>query len=269
VSVVVLLAYVIASPALANDAHDSSVELGAGGIVLTKATSVSVDSEDIWISRTRVRVSYVFTNVGSKDVTAELAFPVPRLPICTEASASACNERLRIDEGDNPMHFNLTVDGKPKAFETTKQTQMYEWGVGSVSLVYHWEQLFPKGRSVRVQHEYIPAAGRGYTDADGHTKGKFEHEMSTTYCVGPKLLRELTSDELRYSTVKYILLTGVNWMFPVKTFKVTIAKQDPADKVSFCIPDARKVSPTTFEVVRHDFTPTASLNILFIPATNE
>ena len=79
----------------------------------------------------------------------------------------------------------------------------------------------------------------------------------------------LSNGSTSYWTVHYILTTGANWKGPIKNFKLTIAKHVPADKVSVCIPDTRKVSPTTFEVVRHDFVPKEDLNILFIPATND
>ena len=126
-------------------ANDSSAELGAGGIVFTKSTDVSMDSEDLSISKTRVRVSYVFTNSGPDDVKTEVAFPVPPLPICDDAHDDTCTSiEMRVVDGDNPMQFKLTVDGKPKAFETAKQREMKD-GVGTVSITYHWEQVFPKG----------------------------------------------------------------------------------------------------------------------------
>lgn len=250
--------------------NDSTAELGAGGIVFTKSTDVSMDSEDLWISEDRVRVSYVFTNSGPADVKAEVAFPLPPLPICDERHDDICSStEMTIVEGDNPMRFRLKVDGKPKDFRTTKQKSEMKNGVGTVSITYHWEQVFPKGQSVRIEHEYVPVVGGSFTDNTGMTKGKFEHEMSTTYCVGPRLMRVLTSHEVGYSTVKYILTTGANWKGPIKTFKLAIAKHVPADKVSVCISDTRKVSPTTFEVVRHDFVPKEDSNILFIPATND
>ena len=263
---VVVLLGLAASSARAND---SSVELGAGGIVFTKSTDVSMDSEDLWISKTRVRVSYVFTNSGPDDVKIEVAFPLPAIPICDDDNADECqSDNLRIGSGENAVQFKLTVDGKPKAFKTTKQREM-KAGRGTLSITHHWEQVFPKGSSVRIAHEYVPIAGGTFTDTDGTTKGKFQHEMSTTYCVGPKLMHVLTSQEVSYWTVHYILTTGANWKGPIKNFKLTIAKHAPADKVSVCIPDTRKVTPLTFEVVRHDFVPTEDLKILFIPATND
>lgn len=253
-------------PERAARANDSSALLGAGGIVLTVSKDVSMDSEELWISRTLVRVQYVFTNSGPADVKTEVAFPVPGIPVCDDPDDGACEQDIQIERGDNPMRFKLTVDGKTTPFKTDRRREMKK-GVGKLWITHHWEQVFPKGRSVRIAHEYVPVAGSTFTDTSKATNGAFEREMAGDYCVGPKLMRTLTAREQVYWVVHYILTTGANWKGPIKSFKLTIAKDAPGDKVSVCIPDTRRVSPTTFEVVRRDFVPTSDLKILFVPAT--
>lgn len=83
----------------------------------------------------------------------------------------------------------------------------------------------------------------------------------------PTIPRRCSKQEHYARTVHYILTTGANWKGPIKSFKLTIAKESPNDKVSVCLPDTRKATPTTFEVVRKDFLPTQDLKILFIPST--
>lgn len=55
-------------------ANDSSALLEAGGIVLTTSADVTMESEDLTIGRTRVRVSYVFRNTGTKEVRTRVGF---------------------------------------------------------------------------------------------------------------------------------------------------------------------------------------------------
>src|SRR4051812_3903163 len=62
------------SPAWAND---TSAELAAGGLVLTRSDSIEMRSEDLYISEKAVRVRYVFANTSGKDVTVRVAFPMP------------------------------------------------------------------------------------------------------------------------------------------------------------------------------------------------
>ena len=66
----------VAAPAFAND---STAELGAGGLILSRNDVVSMDSEDLFISRDKVTVDYVFRNTSDKDVSTVVAFPLPEI----------------------------------------------------------------------------------------------------------------------------------------------------------------------------------------------
>ena len=97
-------------------ANDSSALLAAGGIVLTTSSDVAMESEDLTIGRTRVRVSYVFRNKGTKEIRTRVAFPLPLIPFCADEDRGECKGDIQLGEGPNPMAFNLCVDGKPVAF---------------------------------------------------------------------------------------------------------------------------------------------------------
>lgn len=258
-SLTLLLTGVLASPRA--HANDSSALLEAGGIVFTVSKDVSMESEALWISRRLVRVAYVFKNTGPADVKTTVAFPVPGLPRCEDENDGECDGDIQIQAGDNPMAFKVRVDGREVAFKTKQKTKMSK-GVGTIWYTHHWEQVFPKDKPVRIEHEYVPIAGGFFTSSES----EFEKEMSDTYCVGPKLFKALSKQQHYVWAVHYILTTGANWKGPIKSFKLTIAKESPDDKVSVCLPDTRRTSPTTFEVVRENFTPTQDLKLLFINA---
>ena len=65
----------IAAPSFAND---SSAAIGLGGLELTHNDAISMDSEDLFLSRQLVTVKYRFTNSGAKDVETLVSFPLPR-----------------------------------------------------------------------------------------------------------------------------------------------------------------------------------------------
>jgi hypothetical protein len=243
-------------------ANDSSALLEAGGIVLTTSPDVTMESEDLMIGRRRVRVSYVFRNTGTKEVRTRVAFPVPPIPVCAEAGMGECEGDIQLSNGPNPMGFKLWVDGKPASFQTEEKTTMGMGGVGAKKITHHWEQLFPPQRAVAIVHEYTPVAGGFFTGSDDG----FKRQMAEKYCVGPKLQDALATPQQFIWAVHYILKTGANWKGPIGKFKLTIVKETPGDKVSVCLPDTRRVSPTTFEVTRSDFMPDKDLKILFIPA---
>jgi hypothetical protein len=90
-------------------ANDSTAELGAGGLVLTRNEDIEMRSEDLYISAEQVRVNYIFFNKASRDVTAHVAFPMP--------DVTSSDEPLSIptEEPENLLDFSTVVNGTPVA----------------------------------------------------------------------------------------------------------------------------------------------------------
>lgn len=101
-----LLACLAAAPAAANDSY---AVLGAGGLELRQTSAIAMESEDLYVSRSEVRVSYVFRNLTSADITAEVAFPFPELN-----ALEVTNRPFHAPvEADNFLDFRVWIDGKP------------------------------------------------------------------------------------------------------------------------------------------------------------
>ena len=75
---------------------------------------------------------------------------------------------------------------------------------------------------------------------------------------------EENTAQLRERRINYVLKTGVNWLGPVKDFKIVVDKGKPDRLVSFCLDNVKKISPTAFEIRMKDFTPDRDLKILLI-----
>jgi hypothetical protein len=95
-----------AAPALAND---STAELGTGGLILSRSDAVEMQGEDLFLSRDRVAVDYVFRNNSDKDVDTIVAFPMPDIEGNPNVIPSIPQEE------DNFLGFEVTVEGKPVA----------------------------------------------------------------------------------------------------------------------------------------------------------
>lgn len=95
-----------AGPALAND---SVAELGTGGLVLARSDTVSMASEDLYLSPEKVTVDYVFRNNSDKDVDTVVAFPLPDIEGNPDVIPSIPQE------ADNFLGFEVTVEDKPVA----------------------------------------------------------------------------------------------------------------------------------------------------------
>lgn len=88
-------------------ANDTTAELGAGGLVMSRTDAVVMQSEDLFISAKEVRVDYVFRNQTETDVNAVVAFPLPDL-----GGNPYENVALPDMAADNFLDFAVTVDGK-------------------------------------------------------------------------------------------------------------------------------------------------------------
>ncbi len=99
-----------AAPAHANDGFGG---LTATGLTFGQTDKVSMVSEDLRISPERIAVDYLFRNLTGSDVTGEVIFPLPPIPL-SDQLMSMWN--LPADLGrENLVDFTATVDGAPVA----------------------------------------------------------------------------------------------------------------------------------------------------------
>jgi hypothetical protein len=95
-------------------ANDTTAELAVGGLRLTQSDAISLDKEDLYISRDEVRVDYVFTNTTGKDVETLVAFPLP------EQGFPDGEDSVIYDLGKD-LEFKTLVDGKPVQYEVVTE----------------------------------------------------------------------------------------------------------------------------------------------------
>ncbi|KAF2991606.1 DUF4424 domain-containing protein [Methylocystis sp. MJC1] len=65
---------------LPSHANDTQAEIALGGLTLKHSDSIRMDSEDLYVSRDRVRVTYRFTNTSDQPIETLVAFPLPDIP---------------------------------------------------------------------------------------------------------------------------------------------------------------------------------------------
>ena len=112
----VLLPLALAAVPGAALANDSAAAVGLGGIELRQNGAVSMDYEDLYISKDEVRVTYRFTNRSARAVETVVSFPVPVL-----------SPDSGMFEGDiavpdyRALDFRTTVDGRPVKLGVTEQ----------------------------------------------------------------------------------------------------------------------------------------------------
>ena len=60
-------------------ANDSTGYIATGGVQYLKSNNISMHSEDLYISKDKIRVNYEFKNLSNKDITETVLFPLPAL----------------------------------------------------------------------------------------------------------------------------------------------------------------------------------------------
>jgi hypothetical protein len=169
----------------------------------------------------------------------------------------------------------IELSGEPG---TTRRHAAARW---TVKETWHWDQTFPVGRDLVVEHRYRPglggSAGTGLYGPNLR-ESEYERELIARYCVDDALLaaigRRAQANQdgwvnLGESWLSYILTTGANWRSPIGEFRLVVDKGDPSHLVSFCAEGVRRISPTQFEVRHRNWRPTRDLHVLFLHPLGE
>lgn len=148
------------------------------------------------------------------------------------------------------------------------------FAIWTLKSAYLWDAVFPAGEVVTVEHRYTPGLGGtvAATFMDEHYGEREQYREK--YCLEDNIIaavgRTLTSPDEPWSApysevwLTYILSTGANWADSIARFRLVVDKGSEANLVSFCGEDVKKIGPTTFEMVRHDFYPWQDIEVLFV-----
>jgi hypothetical protein len=301
----ILAALALGAPAAAND---STAEHAAGGLVLTRSADIDMVSEDLFVSAGEVRVRYVFRNRSPRDIRTVVAFPMPDRDLSKERDMDVAYpsgfqarvdgrpaknlevDRRAVRAGVDYSHLlashgllpnsggealnRLTGDERARLVklglaEADDRRLVPAW---TVKESWYWQQVFPAGRDLVVEHRYVPGTGGSVDSAlslPGFRTSPEGRAMIRDYCVDRAFLAAL--DRLRRRSaatpeqrIGYILTTGGNWRSPIGDFRLVVDKGAPGILVSFCGEGVRKISPTRFEVRRKNWRPDRDLNILIV-----
>lgn len=321
-----LIACLIPPPAQAND---SFARVGAGGLTLIKNQQVRMLEEVLEISTKSIRVNYRFLNESQHDIKATVAFPTPPqffartecegvpddyFDITVDGKVVRSKVELRAKMAGHDVTHALRLLGltdkqlfsrsracwdMPDVLDTLTRTQKTAinllakaWRADQrwdIVATYYWDQVFPAGREVKVQHQYDPHAGSIYVNPTSSspfditnvptasTVGTEEIRKLSEACVDEAIVSAIASrakevglgKSARWVTVsladvEYILGTGRNWKGPIGKFTLRI-KKDSADQiVSLCFPGKpKKIDPLTIEFSERNFTPQDKLIIYY------
>ena len=210
-----------------------------------------------------------------KDITSVLrsnGLAGERLTAPLWCSLEMVSAKVCLSESLNRRVPGVIDDGRP----------MYE-----IQETAWWEQTFPKGKTVMVDHTYQPKAGQIYgffrdavPDSEwlrpwkpGGGPGTDDPRVACMHeggqaAVAARVKRLVALNEGPVSVVlndvEYVLGTGRNWKGPIEKFLLRIKKQSPEQIISLCFPGkARRIDPLTIEFEATNFVPQDSLVVYF------
>lgn len=152
---------------------------------------------------------------------------------------------------------------KLRKYETASGDGLINETPWAAQIVYSWPQTFKAGAVTEVKHQYTPLVGGSmYFDASKSDQNAFY----SAYCIDDQFRRKMKKSGKDYPVhraLSYVLTTGANWAKPIGTFTLTIDRA-PNELVSLCWDKSlKKVGANRFRAVKHNFTPTRDLDIIF------
>jgi hypothetical protein len=143
---------------------------------------------------------------------------------------------------------------------------------------FWWQQKFPAGRTVVLEHSYQPITGQSFfTQYDLAGDPKQSSYWTANYCLDPatrstiaaRIGGKTASMEaggiMLAFTTDYILMSGNNWKGPIGHFHLTLDKLKADDILSLCWDgDLKKTGATTFEATRENFAPRSNIRLLVL-----
>jgi hypothetical protein len=146
--------------------------------------------------------------------------------------------------------------------------------VWTVRETWYWEQVFPAGRELSVEHRYRPGAGGSLGTGLASPALRESEEGRRTiagYCIDSaflaavdRIVQRQGAGYLSEHNVSYILTTGAGWASPIGEFRLVVDKGRPDNLVSFCGEGVRRISPTRFEMRRRNWRPDRDLHVLIL-----
>jgi hypothetical protein len=208
---------------------------------------------------------------------AELGIPVAADNIIVAASEA-------IDALLPEQRERLVAPGLVEAveYDSGQGMRRYFEPLWTIKETWHWEQVFPAGRDLVVEHDYVPGAGGAIGSALAFPEMRGEpgvREMIDEFCIDRAFLAAVdrmaargTEDRpalLGEQRIRYILTTGGNWASPIGDFRLVVDKGSPGNIVSFCGSGLTRLSPTRFEMRRRNWRPDRDLAVLIVQPHRE
>lgn len=290
----ILPALVLSAASLCAGANDTSFGDDNGSIEFKQQAEISMDKEELFISQDQIRVNYVFTNTGSKDLTIPMAFPMPpkyfgpsdhseikdfklwvndaivkterKTVVLLDGKTDVTSPFAQLGWSESDLAALLSFEDVPAGKKPLPEAWLDRDGqpLLTINEYYIWQQVFPAGKPVAIRHSYAPSVSSGVPQPGEYLVQDYAQKTCMDKNARSAVRKRDKEGGIRWAFLRYILLTANNWQGPIKDFQLTIKKQSPAELISLCFDgDLHKVDSQTFQFSRKNYRPARDLSILF------
>ncbi len=223
-----------------------------------------------------------------------VAMRVVRKAMLGGTDHSALLNRLHVPIADDPDPSKAVIPEGLNALPPAEQARLVRLGLAAVDeyepatgiqrhlvpmwtirQTYYWEQVFPAGRDLVVEHRYKPGTGESVgtaltmADFRASPEGRrmiAEHCIDSAFLAGLDRMARQAGENVMIGEqrIGYVLTTGANWRAPIRDFRLVVDKGAAENLISFCGSGVRKTGPTRFEMRRADWRPDRDLKLLIL-----
>jgi len=221
--------------------------------------------------KTELHEYAIAAGVDRSDYLRDLGIPLMSFGQAAADATDALDEATIAEM----LHLGMAI---PDEFDQGEGWETHHWPMWTWRATYTWDATFPAGETVTVEHSYKPSVGgtvavsflgEAYEDYDPAA------DYAEKYCTDESFLnavrKTIPAGENEYAApfteqwISYILTTGGNWSGNyIAKFRLVVDKGDADNLISFCGDDVKKIGPTTFEMVKTEFSPEKEIDILIL-----
>lgn len=245
-------------------ANDAAIGLDGGELFFKKQKGVVMKKERLYLSPTEVKVAYEFENITDKKIETKVGFPIKW--------DENCGDKNFDSNSDNPLGFTVRVNGKKKKFKIKKELGDPENCEEESKITYYWNQKFPVGKTVKIQHSYNPVYEFGVMEmAAGGSLEDWKkirsQQLKEDFCASASQVKSIEKKRPRVQILNYILQSANTWEGPIGDFEMVIDKAGSL-RIFLCtdLELKRGKKKGQFVARKKNFRPQKDLRLAFVGA---
>jgi hypothetical protein len=253
-------------PDITTEGEDDNIAIPTEDPVNFLGFTTSVDGAPV---KAAVEQRVFKNNVEYTQLLKSLGVPLaPQLKETDEAL-----DKLSPADKAKLVKLELAID---EEYDQGKGMEHHLGAAWTLKTTYWWEQTFPAGKVLHVEHQYKPSVGMTSgtsLEADWFKTSDDYKLVTQKYCIDDAFLAAVAKRKAQVGQdrqaffedrIDYILKTGSNWSEPIGDFRLVLDKGADTSLLSVCETGVKKIGPTQFEVRKTNYLPDQDLHILIL-----